>query len=181
MEEKSEVRKVMKLDWRWTKNKSENSAQWHPDNKLVAGGADCIIYVWDITGSDPSLVETLVGHTNCIHTLSFSSILISSSNDKSIKFWKIGASLTDPAGTDTGSTPPDSVTIMSMCLQASDGVAISVGEAGLVRTGLCKASFHTSAGPRSRRDIQLTDGKLIFVWCTQKKIHIWSPKKETAK
>ena len=153
------------------------------DSKLVAGSVDCIIYVWDITGSDPSLVETLVGHTGWIYTLSFSSTLISSSHDQSIKFWKIGASLTDPAGTDSESTPPGSTTIMSIYLQTSDGVAVSVSEAGLVKTwdlltGVCKASFCTSAGPQSKRDIRLIDGRLIFVWCTHKKIHIWSPKKE---
>ena len=155
-----------------------------PNSKLVAGSDDHIIYVWDITGSDPSLVETLVGHTQQVHTLSFSSTLISSSCDKSIKFWKIGASLMDPAGTDSEPIPRGSATIISIYLQASDGIVISVSEGGLVKTwdlstGLCKASFHTSAGPQSQRDIQLINGKLIFVWCTRKKIHIWGPKKES--
>ena len=154
-----------------------------PNGKLVAGSVGPMIYIWDITGSDFPLIETLVGHTDNITTHSFSSTLISSSFDKSIKFWQISASLTDPAGTDSESTPIASARITSMCLQASDGVAVSVSEAGLVKTwdlstGLCKESFQTSAGPQSQRDIQLIDGRLIFVWCTHKKIHIWGPKKK---
>ena len=158
-----------------------------PDSKLVAGGTHYIIYVWDITGSNPSLIETFVGHTSWIHTISFYSTLISSSyDDKSIKFWKIGASLTDPTGTDSESMSPDSAKIIFMCLQASDGSAVSVSQDGLMRiwdlsTGLCKTSFDVSDlfAQNSWGDLQLIDGRLIFVWYAFGLICIWTLKGES--
>ena len=50
-----------------------------PDGKFMAGGVGNAIYVWDITSSDPHLVEAYTGHTSEILTLAFSSSLISSS------------------------------------------------------------------------------------------------------
>ena len=65
-----------------------------PDGRLVAVATDSTVYVWDITGSEPHLVETFIGHTEDITSLVFSSpsSLISASQDKSVKFWKIGTS-----------------------------------------------------------------------------------------
>ena len=73
-----------------------------PDNRVVAVGADQIIYIWDITGSEPHLFETLNGHTRIIYSLVFSSpsSLISASRDCSVKFWQIGTSSTDPVPAD---------------------------------------------------------------------------------
>ena len=148
-----------------------------PDSKLVAGSTAYTIHVWDITGSDPFLIETLVGHTGFINTLSFSSTLISSSDDKSIKFWQISTSSTE-------STPSTPDPIMSVHLQASNGIAIAFNEGGEVSvwdlsTGLFKDGLLSLARPQNQRDAQLIDGKLIFVWCTPKKIHICRPMKET--
>jgi WD40 repeat protein len=79
---------------------------FHPNGRLAAGVADETIYVWDITSSDPHLIETFIGHTNSITSLVFSSSsLISASWDESVKFWQIGASSTDPDVTDPKSTP----------------------------------------------------------------------------
>ena len=68
-----------------------------PDDKLIAIVADSIIYVWDITGSEPCIAETFTGHSKNITSLVFSSpsSLISSSYDGSIKFWQIGTSPID--------------------------------------------------------------------------------------
>jgi WD40 repeat protein len=79
-----------------------------PDGRLVAAAAGNIAYVWDITSPDPHLVETFVGHSDRILSLVFSSpsILISSSEDYSMKFWQIGVSSIGPAITDQQSTPP---------------------------------------------------------------------------
>ena len=153
------------------------------DGKLVAGSNHITIYVWNITGLVPHHIGTFVGHTGILHSLAFSPSLISLSEDRSIRFWQIGTTPMDPGATNSESTPLVLAPTISMHLQASDGIAILVSDAGVVRTwdlstGLCKASFHTSAGPQSKRDIQFIDGKLIFIWCTHKKIHIWSPKKE---
>ena len=66
---------------------------------------------------------------------------------------------------------------MTIGLQAEDGIAISSDGAGVVRTwdittGLCKESVHTSAGPLSKRDVQMIGGKLIIAWCSPRYIYI---------
>ena len=59
-----------------------------PDHRLVAVFAGSYIHVWDITGSDPHLVDAFIGHTLVVLSLAFSSpsTLISTSLDKSVKF-----------------------------------------------------------------------------------------------
>ena len=151
-----------------------------PDGQLIAAAA---AYVWDITSPDPHLVETFVGHTKAISSLVFSSpsSLISASQDKSVRFWKIGASSAGPATTNLEPTPHTLSSIRSVSLQTSVGIAISSDADGVVKiwdisTGLCKTSFQTQATEAtglSHRDAQIIDGKLIFVWYKDDKIHIW--------
>ena len=148
-----------------------------PDGRHVAVAADSTVYIWDITSSDPHLVGTFIGHTGGITSLVFSSpfSLISVSFDQSIKFWQIGVLLTDSVKTDPKSTPLVSVPIKSITLLAKDGIAISSNSDGVMRiwnisTGICKASFQTPAEDSCCRDIQLIDGRLIIVWCADKKI-----------
>jgi len=155
-----------------------------PDGMHVAVTADSTAYIWDITSSDPHLVETFIGHTSYITSLAFlsPSSLISESNDKSIKFWQIGTLSTDPVKTDPKSTPLTSVPIQSITLQAKDGIALSSDSDGVIRiwdisTGICKTSFQTPAKGSCRRDIQFIDGRFTFVWYANKKIHIWDPEK----
>jgi len=150
-----------------------------PDGRLVAAAADKTAYVWDVTSPDPHLVETFV-HTVEITGLVFSSpsSLISVSMDSSLKFWKVGTLSTDPVTTDPGSNLPTLSRIRSVSLQANAGIAISCDKEGIVKTwdistGLCKASFQTPADRYSCRDIQLIDGRLITVWYSNDKIHIW--------
>ena len=155
------------------------------DGKFVAGSSDRTIYVWDITSSDPHPIETFIGHTGNITSLTFSSSLasssslISSSDDQSIKFWQIGASLTIPATTNSESVPPYLAPITLISLQTIDGIAISSDMGGVVRTwdiltGNCRASFHTSAQGSTPRDARLVDsGSLILAWCTDQEICIW--------
>ena len=155
-----------------------------PDGELLAGAVHHTIYIWDITSSDPQLIETFIGHTEYITCLSFSSSLISSSYDGSIRFWKIGTSPVSPVTTDLVSTPPTSAPIRSVSLQINSGVAISSDSAGLVRiwditTGHCKASFHTQPYDFTQRDTQLVDGRLISAWRVPGKIHIWDTEKGT--
>ena len=153
-----------------------------PDGKLVAGGAGCIVYVWDIVDSDTPLVETLVGHTNNIVSLAFSSSIISVSIDHTVRFWQIGTSQLDLATADYPSTPPTPSPIQSVSLQARDGVAISSDLCGVVKTwdiltGLCKTSFQTPYKPCGWIDAQLIEGRLIAVWLIDQKIHIWDVEK----
>ena len=151
-----------------------------PDGKSMAGADGCIIYIWNITSSDPYLVEALVGHTGDITSLAFSSSLISSSRDKSIKFWQSGTSSTDLATTDPEPISFASASIVSVSLQANDGIALSYNSDGVVEawdisTGLCKTSFHLplefasrsgmdpQAKSTSKSSMQLVNGRLVVV------------------
>ena len=151
-----------------------------PDNRLVAVAADKIVYCWDITTSEPQLVETFIGHTQKITSLLFlsSTTLISASFDKSVKFWQIGTQSRDPAITDLKHPSFPSAPIKSVTLQSKEGVAFTSDSDGVVRawdisTGICKTSFQTPAKDFHMRDIQLINDRLVLVWYTDKKIHVW--------
>jgi len=151
-----------------------------PDSRLIAVAAGFTAYVWDITGSDPHLVETHIGHTQHITSLAFSSpsSFISASYDKSVKFWQIDASSVDLVTNNPKPTPSPLASIESVSLQARGGIAISSDSDGVVKawdilTGLCKTSFQTPAKDDNWRDAQLIDGRLILVWLKVKKVHIW--------
>jgi WD40 repeat protein len=155
-----------------------------PDGKLVAAAAHTTAYVWDITSSDPHPIETFIGHTFGIISLTFSSSssLISGSRDQSVKFWQIGASSTDPVASGPQSAPPALAPIRSITLQGKEGIAISSDSDGVVRTwdlstGHCKASFQTPAKGSHQRCIQLVDSRLILVWCADKKVYIQDTEK----
>ena len=168
-------------------NGSTRHCCFSPDGRLVAVAADNTAYVWDITSPDPHLVEMFIGHTEEINSLVFSSpsSLISASNDKSVKFWQIGVLFTDKAITDPGSIPVISP-IQSVSLQTSAGIAISSDNDGVVKTwdlstGLCKETFQIPAASGiglSEGDAQMVNGRLIFVWYGNKKIHIWDINKD---
>ena len=153
-----------------------------PDGKFVAGCVDETIYIWDITNSDPYLVQTFIGHTQNITFLIFSSSLISSSLDKSIRFWQTDAPPMDPVAADSESTPITPASIESVSLQATDGIAISSDSDGVVKTwdistGLCKEFFQTPAESSTWRDAQLIDGKVVFVWFESATINIYDTEK----
>ena len=160
------------------------SCCFSPDGRLVAVAADSTVYIWDIAGSDPHLIETFIGHTDGIFSLAFSSpsSLISASMDTTIKFWQIGTLSTDLVKTDPKSTSLTSGKIISITLLAKNSIAISSDSDGMVRiwdisTGICKASFQTPAGYFFYKDVQLINGRLICVWYTNGKIHVWDPEK----
>ena len=155
-----------------------------PDGSLLAVAAGNTVCVWDIINLDPHIVETFVGHTSTIISLAFSSpsSLISLSNDQSVKFWQIGASLTDLAITNPKVTSPSLAPIKSITLQVKDGIAISSDVNGVIRTwdistGLCKASFQTPAKNYHLSDVRLINNGLVFVWQVSDKIYIWDVEK----
>jgi WD40 repeat protein len=178
-------------------NASFTCSCFSPNGRLVAVATNDTIYIWDITGLDPLLVETFIGSEEITHII-FSSpnTLISASPHQSVKFWQMGDLSTTPAAGDPKSTQPIPDPIRSISLQAENGIAISSDMGGMVRvwdisTGLCKASFQTPARnchwrdipavAKSRdtwlicqqRDAQMIDGRLIFVWIGQEGAHIW--------
>ena len=151
-----------------------------PDGRLVAGAAGRTIYIWDITGSNPHPIETFVGHDDNITSLTFSSSLISASEDRSVKFWQIGAFSTDSVVADATSAP---LPIISVALQTKDNIAISSDSAGVVKiwdisTGLCKASIQTPGNGGPLQDAQLVEGRLVLVWRADYKTHIWDSEKD---
>ena len=153
-----------------------------PSAKFVAGSVGCTIYVWDITGTNPYLIKTLLGHSDTITSITFSFSLTSTSRDKSVRFWQIGTPPTDPVATDITSTPPTLTKIQSVSLQTKDGAVITSDKAGQVKTwdvttGLCKETFQTPANG-FWRDAQLIEGRLVLVWWEVGKIHILDARKE---
>ena len=151
-----------------------------PDGGLVAVAVDKTVYCWDITTSKPQLVETFIGHTQVINSLTFSSstTLISASEDNSVKFWQIAAQSTDPVVTCLKPTPLPSASIKSVTLQSKEGIAITYDLDGVIKTwdistGIYKTSFQTPAKGSDKQDIQLINGRLIFVWNIYNKIHAW--------
>ena len=162
-----------------------NRCCFSPDGRHIAVSAWRTACVWDITGPEPHIIETFIGHTSDITSLEFSSSssLISGSNDQSVKFWKIGAKSTDQVGTGSKSISIAQVTIMSVTLQAKDNIFITSDSDGVVRTcdiftGLCKASFQTPAKGTDQRDTKLINGRLVLVWYTDNKIKIWDVEKK---
>ena len=166
-------------------NNDASCCCFSPEGSLIAVATGNIVYVWEIASSDPHIIETFVGHTNKITSLIFSSpsSLISSSYDQSVKFWQIGTLLVDPATVNQKSASLASAPVKSITLQVKDGIAISSDADGVVKTwdvltGLCKTSFQTSAKGHHKCDVRLIDNKLMFVWQTDEKIHIWDEKGE---
>jgi len=152
------------------------------NDELIFGGVDSIIYVWNITGSDPHLIETLVVHSRSITSLICPTSLISASHDRTIKFWQIGAPSTDPVATDIISTPPRPSLIVFVKMQARDGVVVTGDSDYVVKTwdiltGLCKASFTIPDSYSPWVDAQLIGSRMIVAWVSYSKLRIWDGEK----
>ena len=150
-----------------------------PDSRLVAVAVGNTAYCWDITTSEPQLVETFIGHTSWITSLVFSSstTLISGSHDNSVKFWQIVAQLTDPAIIDLEPTPLLSAPIRSTTLHSKEAIAITCDQHGVIKawdipTGICR-TYQTPAKDYKKLDIHLVNGRLMFIWYRDNRIHVW--------
>ena len=166
-----------------------NYCCFSPDGRFIACAAHYTIYLWDITGLNPHLIKTLVGHTDNITSIVFTSslTLVSASEDCTVKFWEIGVSLANPVTPHTESISLTSAPIRAVSLQAKEGLAFSVDSAGVMKTwdiptGLCKESFETQAKDIHMGDMQLIGGRLTIVGCKGDllqdwKIHIWDAEK----
>jgi len=162
-----------------------NYCCFSPDGRLIACAAGYTIYIWDITGLNPHLIKTLVGHTDDITSIVFTSslTLVSASEDCSVKFWEIDASSANPVIPHIEPISLTSAPIRAVSLQAKEGLAFSVDSAGVMKTwnistGLCKESFETQAKDICMGDMQLISGRLIIVGCKRDsnqgwKIHVW--------
>jgi WD40 repeat protein len=157
-----------------------NASCFSPSGRLVAAATFNAVFVWDITGSNPLLIEASIGHVMAITSLVFSSpsTLILASTDNSIKFLQIGGLSTNTVADDSESVPPTSSPVMSVSLHAESGIAISSDLDGVLRvwdisTGLCVGSSQTPTRGEEWRDAQIIDGKLIFVWLQHSGLNIW--------
>ena len=156
------------------------------DGKFVAGSISEIVYVWDITNSDPHLIGTFIGHDEGVWSLAFSSSHISSASGHSMKLWQFSTSLTEPGTTCSESTPLAPAPVELVSLQTNDGIAISVDSTGMVRswdtsTGLCKATFQAPAPNLRNHDligVQLVHDRMVLVWFDREYcLQIWDSKK----
>ena len=152
-----------------------------PSNTLMAANVGDSINVWDITTSEPYLIQVFAGHVNRIISLTFSSTLISSSHDNLLKFWEIGTLLADPVATDLGVTKFGPPPIESMTLQANYDITISSDLGGGVKiwdisTGDCMKSFNTEKGVQVI-DARQVNGVLILTWHMEEQLQIWKVEK----
>ena len=156
---------------------SANCCYFSPNGRLIAAAAWHTIYLWDIAGQTPCLIQTLTGHTDQITSIVFSSslTLASTSRDKSIKFWHISPLPVYPGAPSTEFLSPASIS--SVSLQAKDDLAFTVDSEGTVKTwniltGSCMKISKTPANNISYADIQSIDGRLIIAFNRGKEIYI---------
>jgi len=161
-----------------------NNCCFSPDGRLIATTAGQTAHVWDTASSHPHPIETFAGHTRDITSIAFSSpsSLITLSRDCSVKFWEIGTLQANQVVADPESTSLTPAQIVSITLQTEDNLAISISSDRVVKTwdistGLCKTSFQTSAKDYHVSNVQLVNGRLVFVWYMSKKFYLWDVEK----
>ena len=152
-----------------------------PDGKWIAVAAENTAYVYDITVSDPHLLEIFAGHADPITSLAFasSSSLITTSLDKSIKFWQINNPPTNPPKPYSRATSYMPAEIKSITLQPKGCIAITSDSDGMVRswdasTGICRSSFQTPAKAVDRRDCRLVNGRIVIAWFEDEMTNVWN-------
>jgi len=156
-----------------------------PNGRFIAVAVDYTIYLYDTAGPNPCLIQTFIGHDSDITSLVFSSpyCLISASYDGSIKFWQIVTSPADPDAPSIKSTSLTSAPIECVSLQARDGLAFSLDEAGVVKTwniltGHCEKSYETQIENVDHADIQLINDRVIIVWQdSENNVYVWDARK----
>jgi len=171
--------------------KKAKCCHFSPNGRFIAAASattKSIIYLWDITGTDPYLFQIFNGHTDHILSLVFlsSHILVSTSKDESIKFWQISIPSVDPIAPDSEPPSPTPAPIRSVSIQAKDSLAFSIDSEGVVKiwdilTGCCKETHTTQARNIGYGDIHLISNRLAVVWSgrNEEKIHIWDTKDGT--
>ena len=147
------------------------------DGRFVACVSADAIYVWEITNSEARLVGNLVGHSKPIISISFSSFLISASQDRSVKIWQSNTFSMDPTTPETPAQPR-SPPVESIQLFIEEGIVVTSDSSGVVKvhdltTGACESSFTTPA--KGIQDTHLVDDSLIVVWWEvgDRKYRVW--------
>ncbi|KAF9649417.1 WD40 repeat-like protein [Thelephora ganbajun] len=140
-----------------------------PSNERVAGAADATVYVWDVTHSSPHLIGTFVPHGSKISSLLYSSSLISTSNDKTVRFWQINDSSSDTVSANTQSTALSLAKVTRITLQAEEGIVITIDSVGVAElwdlsTGLRKALPRAIQAGVYMSDARLVDGAFAVIF-----------------
>ena len=163
-----------------------HSCCFSPNGRFIAVAVDTAIFLWDITGPEPYLIQTFIGHDDSITSLVFASPynIISASEDNLIKFWQISVSSADSVLPDSKSSSITFPQISFVSLQARDGLAFSIDLEGVVKTwdiltGCCREAYETQIVGIEEADIQLIDDRLIIVWkeMFQQNINVWDIEK----
>jgi WD40 repeat protein len=160
-----------------------------PDGRLIAVSSENIAYVWNVSNPTPYLVGKITVQFEGITSIVFSSpsILVSTSNDynddTAVEFWQISDLSMDTVSSSTNSALSCSTSIMFVSLQVNPGIAISGDAKGILKTwdisnGFCKATFQTPAFGHYSGDAKMIDGRLLFIWSSDRKIHIWDNEKD---
>ena len=160
-----------------------------PDLELIAVSAYGTIDVWNIVGPNPHHIATLHDfHENV--TFSSPSSLVSTY--RSVKFWTVRNLSEIPTATDPKPTTFATAPIVSVSLQARDGIIITSNSNGVVEiwdllTGLWKTSFQTPATRHIQGDAKMINGVLTFAWgngfqawSSETYVSIWESRKNEA-
>jgi len=143
-----------------------------PNGRFLALAAGDAVYVWDITASEPRLVDKFIGHTGDVISVVFSASLISGSQDRSVKFWQIGSSsLLNAVSTSGKPKLHVPAAIESVALFAKDGIAVTKDWSGIektwdIATGECKSIRRTGIIGETGVPKEVPDkprSRLIFV------------------
>ena len=145
--------------------------RFSPDGRFVACATGNEVFVWNVSERTPYLIGNLVGHTKEVTSLTFSSVLVSASRDRSVKFWQINPHPADQGVADTHPASPAPSPIKFVSLQVRSEIAISCDSDGLVKiwnilTGQCEDSVQTRA--EGRVDMRMMDSGLVVVWYNPK-------------
>ena len=140
-----------------------------PDFELVAVSFYGTIHVWNIVGTNPHHIATLCDDPRSVAFSSPSSLISISKNGNSVRFWKIGNLSARPTAINLKSTTFATAPIVSVSLQARDGIVITSNSTGMVEiwdllTGLQKTSFQTPATGHIQGDGKMINGILRFAW-----------------
>ena len=156
-----------------------------PDGRFIAAVVHGTALVWDITSSDPHLVETFGGNGShiCDLTFSSSSTLVSAAADGQVRFWQISAPMAVPIETSLQPTSYSLAKFKFATLHAADGMMITGNEDGVVKTwdiltGHCTGSFQTPLHGFGATDVCLVNYRLILAWHDGKKLCIWDVEKQ---
>ena len=148
-----------------------------PDGKLFAAHTGhWTVEIWNIVDSNPHIVRTFEHFSKILAFCSPSSLI--TLHACAVNFWEIGGLPAEPTPSNPKLATLATTSIISVSLQARDGIAITSDSTGLVQvwdilTGFHKTSFQTPATIYDMGDTKLINGSLIFAWINDNRGYVW--------